>query len=327
MNIRLRQRVINFRHSGRKPIAPRTLPILMKEIARDVAVVPIMIVNAYLVGTAQNWVLVDAGMPGKAGQLKEAAEARFGPNAKPKAILLTHGHFDHAGSAKELADLWDVKIYAHPLEHPFLTGQSPYPPMDPTAPGVFSFISRFFPARTAYLGDRLAMLNDNLPQLGLSDWQAIDTPGHTPGHVSFFRASDGVLLAGDALATVNMDNLFTLVTQKRQVYRPAVPATTDWQKAKASVQSLAELRPQVIGAGHGAPMSDTAGELQQLAANFDTPTHGRYVPEPARFDETGITYLPPAPPDNGPKIAAGVALGVALATAGAMLLRQRDSRV
>ncbi len=306
---------------------PCPLPIDMQEIARDVAVVPITIVNAYLVGTARNWVLVDSGMSGKAGQLKEAAEARFGPNAKPKAILLTHGHFDHAGSAKDLADLWDVKVYAHPLEHPFLSGKSPYPPMDPTAPGFFSIVSRFFPAQTADLGDRLAVLDDILPQLGLSDWQTIDTPGHTPGHVSFFRASDGTLLAGDALATVNMDNLLTLLMQKQQVYRPAVPATTDWQKAKASVQSLAELRPQVIAAGHGRPMSDTVGELEQLAANFNVPKHGRYVRDPARFDETGITYLPPAPPDNGPKIAAGVALGVALATAGTLLLRQRRSDI
>lgn len=295
----------------------------MEEIARDVAVVPMMIVNAYLVGTAQNWVLVDAGTPGNAGKIQEAAVARFGPNAKPKAILLTHGHSDHAGSARDLAGLWDVNVYAHRLEWPFLTGRSPYPPMDPTAPGFFAALSRFLPSRTANVGDRLADLNGSLPALGLSDWEAIDTPGHTPGHVCFYRRSDGVLLAGDAFATVNMDNFFDLLTKKPQVCRPAVPATTDWQKAHASVRSLAALRPTVIGAGHGSPMSNAAEELEQLAANFPVPQHGRYVKEPARFNKNGIASLPPPPPDPAPKIAAGIAIGTVLAAAGASMLRRR----
>ncbi len=294
----------------------------MQEIARDVAVVPMMIVNAYFIGNPQNWVLVDSGTPGNAKKIQQTAEARFGPTARPKAIILTHGHFDHAGSAGDLAKRWDVKVYAHRLERPFLNGNSPYPPMDPTAPGFFSAISRFFPSRTASIEDRLADLNGSLPELGLSDWEAIDTPGHTPGHVSFFRRSDGVLLAGDAFATVNMDNLLMLLTKKPQIYRPPVPATTDWQKARAAVQSLAALRPRVIGAGHGSPMTDSADELENLAANFPVPEHGRYVKQPARFDENGITYLPPAPPDNAPKVAAGVAIGALLTVAGVSLLKK-----
>ncbi|MDQ2842713.1 MAG: MBL fold metallo-hydrolase [Acidobacteriota bacterium] len=295
----------------------------MEEIARDVAVVPMMLVNAYLVGTAQSWVLVDSGTPGNTKKIKEAAEARFGPNTRPNALILTHGHFDHAGSASDLGKLWNVKVYAHRLEWPFLTGRSPYPPMDPTAPGFFAALSRFFPSRTTNVADRIADLNGSLPGLGLSDWEAIDTPGHTPGHVSFFRRSDGVLLAGDAFATVNMDNLLTLLTKKPQIYRPPVPATTDWQKARASVQFLAALRPRVIGAGHGSPMANAADQLESLAANFPVPQHGRYVQEPARFDENGIAYLPPAPPDRTPKIAAGVAIGAVLAAAGASMLRKK----
>ena len=291
----------------------------MREIAPDVAVVPMIMVNAYLVGKAGNWILVDAGAPGSTKRIKEAAETRFGPNARPRAIVLTHGHFDHAGSADELGRLWDVKVYAHRLEWPFLTGKSPYPPMDPTAPGFFAAISRLFPRRTANLAGRVADLNGNLDALGFSDWQVIDTPGHTPGHVSYFRPRDKVLLAGDALATVNMDNFFTLLLKKPEVYRPAVPATTDWDQARASVRSLAEVRPDVIGAGHGTPMRGAAGELEKLANNFPVPKHGRYVKQPARFDENGITYLPPAPPDNAPKIA----LAVALASAGVLLATKK----
>ena len=296
----------------------------MKEIARDVAVVPMAMVNAYLVGNAQSWVLVDAGTAGNAKKIHEAAEARFGLKAKPEAILLTHGHFDHAGSAEDLGKLWNVKVYAHRLEWPFLTARSPYPPMDPTAPGFFAAISRFCPSGTTNVEDRIADLNESLPALGLSDWEVIDTPGHTPGHVSFFRRSDGVLLAGDAFATVNMDNMLDLLTRKPQIYRPPVPATTDWQKAYASVQSLAKLRPKLIGAGHGAPMTNSADELESLAADFRVPERGRYVKEPARFDENGIAYLPPAPPDNAPKVAVGVAFGVIAAAAGTLILKKKQ---
>lgn len=261
--------------------------------------------------------------PGNAGKIKRAVVRRFGPGARPQAIILTHGHFDHAGNAKELAELWDVKVYAHRLERPFLTGKSDYPPMDPTAPGFFAAISRFLPTGSADLRDRLNDLNGALPELGFSDWEIIETPGHTPGHVSFFRRSDGGLLAGDAFATVNMDNLFTLAVKKREVYRPAVPATTNWQQARESVQKLAHLRPSVIGAGYGAPMTGAARELEQLAANFPVPSHGRYTKEPARFDDAGITYLPPAPPDNGPKIAAAVAVGLVSSGLAIAILRRK----
>src|SRR6476660_6457719 len=111
-------------------------------IAPDIGWLPISFTNTYFVGhPGAKWVLVDAGLPGWAGEIVEAAEARFGAGERPEGILLTHGHSDHVGSAQVLAEQWDVPIYAHHLELPYLTGRSIYPPSDPTAGGAIAFLS------------------------------------------------------------------------------------------------------------------------------------------------------------------------------------------
>lgn len=280
----------------------------MEEIARGVAVIPMTIANAYLVGTRESWTLVDSGIPGNVRGIRNAAESMFGVGARPRAIVVTHGHFDHAGSAAPLADEWQVPIYAHRLELAYLTGRSTYPPLDATAPGFFCGLSRLFPSRTVNLGQRVQPFADD----PLPGWEMHQTPGHTPGHVSFFRRADGVLLAGDALTTMDLDSLIATLTKRKEVCRPPVPATSDWVKARRSVELLAGLDPEVIAAGHGAPMHGAAEELRRFAANFRPPSHGRYVTEPVRSDENGVQWLPPKPPDVVPAIAAGVAAGIAV---------------
>src|SRR4051794_40885475 len=100
-----------------------------------------VMVNVYFVSgvPAPTWVLVDAGMPGYARLIRREAERLF--TSPPAAILLTHGHFDHVGGLRRLADYWGVPIYAHPLELPYLTGRSKYPPPDPTVGGTQSWFS------------------------------------------------------------------------------------------------------------------------------------------------------------------------------------------
>jgi glyoxylase-like metal-dependent hydrolase (beta-lactamase superfamily II) len=243
----------------------------MREIAPGVAAVTTLIANAYLVGDDASWILVDACAPGNERLIQRAAERRFGRGSRPDAILLTHGHFDHAGSAGPLADAWGVHIYAHSLELPYLTGQCCYPPFDLRSPGFFTRIAKFFPTSTVNLGTRVRTLERNQAIPGLIDWETIETPGHTPGHVAFFRRSDAVLLAGDAVTTMNLDSFWDTATRRKQVCRPPVPATSNWKNARRSVELLASLRPSVIAAGHGLPMRDTADELSRLADNFLTP--------------------------------------------------------
>ena len=289
----------------------------VRRIAPDVGWLPVSFVNVYFIGHPGGpWVLVDAGLPGRANQIFAAAEARFGAGSRPEAIVLTHGHFDHAGSALQLAEQWDVPIYAHPLELPYLTGRSSYPPPDPTVGGAMAFLSRFMPSGPYDFGDRMRPLrNSEVP--GISVWQWLETPGHSPGHLSLFRAADRVLLAGDAFASMNMDSWSGLITGKRMLARAGAPFNSDWNATKSSVQKLAELQPEVVGCGHGTPFCSgpIALRLARFAARFRPPRRGRYVRQPARTSEEGVVSLPPAPFDPVPFATAaslllgGIALG------------------
>lgn len=287
----------------------------LSSVADGVDRVPIVFVNAYLVGNPTGgWVLVDTGLPKTAARTRSAVEARFGAGARPEAIILTHGHFDHAGSALELARGWDVPIYAHPLELPFLTGRSDYPPQDPTIPGAISFISRFFPSSGYDFGTRVRPIPAGGEVPGLPGWRWLHTPGHTPGHISLFREADRVLLAGDAVTTMDLDSWEAQVTREPQLDRPPAPFTPDWRAARDSVQKLAELEPATIAAGHGVPMRgpDVADDLSRFAVQFPVPGEGRYVPQPARFDENGVVSIPPPVRDPLPGRVAALVLGAAV---------------
>jgi glyoxylase-like metal-dependent hydrolase (beta-lactamase superfamily II) len=295
----------------------------LEEVKPSVAVLPTLISNIYFVGEpGGSWALVDTGSPGNAARIREAARQRFGPDAPPAAILLTHGHHDHAGSARELAEAWDVPIYAHRLERPYLTGKSQYPPKDALAGGAFSFMSRFFPSSTCNLGDRFQDLPEGVVP-GLAGWSWHFTPGHAPGHVVFFNREESILLAGDACVTMDLDCAKGIVTKEPRISRPPAPFTYDWQQARRSVELLADLRPRVIGSGHGQPMSGpaVATGLAELVRNFPKPC-GRYAKEPARTDENGVTFVPPPPPDPLPKVAAAAGL-TAIAVAAVVTLSRR----
>ncbi|MBC8135742.1 MAG: MBL fold metallo-hydrolase [Fibrella sp.] len=271
-------------------------------------------VSAYLLGNVRGWVLVDTGIDGQFEYLKDAAEQQFGVGAKPDAILLTHGHGDHAGSALGVATYWGVPIYAHRMELPYLTGKSDYPPADPTTGGPFAFAMRFAPhiMRGSDFGDTVRAFPQDGSVPGLSEeWQIIETPGHTPGHVSLWRERDAVLVAGDAIATVSLETLPALLSRHSNVSPPPATVTPDWYAARKSFEKLAALEPKVIATGHGEPIfgaSATAG-IRRLADVFRVPQNGRYVPEPAEFDEHGVRYLPPAPQDPLPMMA-GVAFAM-----------------
>ena len=276
----------------------------LHEVAPDIAGLRQLFVNVYFIGEpgTGEWTLVDAGLRGSAEPIMREAARRFGPNAKPRNILLTHGHFDHVGAVKKLARHWGVDVFAHGLEMPYLTGRSSYPPPDPmVGGGIMPVVGVLFPNSPINLQGFIKPLPNDGSVPGLPEWRWFHTPGHSPGHVSFFREGDRALIAGDAFVTTRQESATAVMSQAPEMNGPPAYFTPDWDAARASVKHLASLNPEVVATGHGVPLRGERmrQELHELANNFDTvakPTRGRYVNEPALAGINGVFSVPPAGP-------------------------------
>ncbi len=244
------------------------------EVLPDLYCVNIQIVNIAMIGNpkeSEEFVLVDAGMPKTEEMIIQKAEERFGEGCKLKGIILTHGHFDHVGALEGLLKKWDVPVYAHKLEEPYLTGNSSYPPPNTKADeGLVAKMSNMFPRHGIDISGNLTVLPEdgNIPIL--PDWKYIHTPGHTPGHISLFREHDKAMISGDAFITVEQEKLYEVLTQKQEMHGPPAYFTTDWYAAWDSVKKLSALEPVVAITGHGLPMADDelVTNLKRLAENF-----------------------------------------------------------
>ena len=250
------------------------------EIARGVHWLRLRGANVFFVRSGESWALIDAGFPGSGRIIAEAAGRLCGPAGRPGSILISHGHPDHVGSAVGLAAAWNVPILAPMGEMPFIDGTALYP--EP----LVAWLARVLPRRAMEALIRGSDLGDAVrpfdPQVGvpdLPDWVCVPTPGHTPGHVAFFRPGDRTLIAGDAVLTMAWSSrlggrgagwLWDLLRRKPRLSGPPTVVTCDWQAAAASVVALAELDPWVLATGHGTPLAGrhAAPALRAFAAEW-----------------------------------------------------------
>ncbi len=232
--------------------------------------------NVYFVRSSEWWVLVDAGWESDLSRIQEAAADLVGHDAAPAAIILTHDHPDHAGAARALAVRWACQVLVHPAELAIARGSFAAMwrhagPLDRYI--ILPAISALGPRRRDAILERNS-LTPVLEVLGpdggipwLPGWRWVHTPGHTPGHVSFYRADDGVLITGDALVTLQVNTLAGMVRGRQGLCGPPWYTTADPVAARASIRTIASLEPRVLASGHGDPLTgpDTASRVHDFA--------------------------------------------------------------
>jgi glyoxylase-like metal-dependent hydrolase (beta-lactamase superfamily II) len=238
--------------------------------------------NVYFVLSGSSWVLIDTASANCGRFIRKTAESLFGADTRPTSILLTHDHPDHAGSALELALMWDCPVYIHPDELPLATIRNlstieKY--ANPLDRWIILPLLRMMPRRRIEsmlskegLKDVAQAYDPGAGTPGLPDWECIPTPGHTPGHVAFFRTSDRVLITGDAVVTVDLNSFRGFLLWCSRINKQKVsgsPWYSTWNRrvAKESITVLADLEPRILASGHGVPMTgaDIAQELHAFA--------------------------------------------------------------
>jgi glyoxylase-like metal-dependent hydrolase (beta-lactamase superfamily II) len=192
-------------------------------------------------------VLVDAATRWARGRILRQLRRR-----RPRLVALTHCHPDHQGVARLVCRQFKAPLACHELDVPATEGRAPM------APGnwILRLGMRFWAGPAARV-TRVLQDGDEI-----AGFRVIHLPGHTPGHIIFFRDSDRVAVAGDVLANINF------ITWKPGLREPPPFFCDSAAENRASVRKLAALQPSVVCFGHGPPLYRTE-QLQLLVERID----------------------------------------------------------
>jgi glyoxylase-like metal-dependent hydrolase (beta-lactamase superfamily II) len=183
-------------------------------------------VNVYVVGD----VLIDAGLLIHRGRiLSQLGDRHITANA------LTHAHFDHYGSSHAVCEKLRIPLWCGAQDAPAVE-----------AGKMVIRGGRLVPAAKAHPVSRSLKEGDEV-----AGFRVLDTPGHSPGHVSYWREPDRVRLCGDVMWGYDP---FLFSGGIREPYPVASP---DPQRNRDSARRLAALEPQLVCFGHGPPTRDT----------------------------------------------------------------------
>ncbi|MCW3012751.1 MAG: yflN [Solirubrobacterales bacterium] len=217
----------------------------MPQIAPDVLHIPLLPrngINAYVIGD----VIVDAGMASSAKKIAKAVEGRT-----VRALTATHAHVDHLGGARRLVDQLELPLWVSAGDAGDARSGEPTLPKH-KATKLMEFAGGFDGVdveRELREGDEVA-----------AGFVVVEAPGHSPGQIAYWRASDRTLLCGDVFT--NMHLLTTVVG----LHLPPKLLTVDPALNLASARKLAALQPSVVGFGHGPVLTDAAPKLDAFLA-------------------------------------------------------------
>jgi hydroxyacylglutathione hydrolase len=206
----------------------------MKLLAEDVYMLrgmPPNVINVYLVGD----VLVDAAT--RQGEKRIMRQLQGHPVT---AHALTHAHADHQGSSHAICERLKIPLWCGREDVPAMEAGVKLPATAPWP--IRAFEERFWAgpphpvARALEEGDEVA------------GFTVLEVPGHSPGHVAFWRESDRVLILGDVLNNMNVR------TGIPGLHEPPDFFTPDPARNRESARRLAALEPALACFGHGAPL-------------------------------------------------------------------------
>ncbi|KIA99072.1 beta-lactamase [Flavobacterium sp. KMS] len=217
----------------------------MKNVAKNVYQIPVLprnSINCYLIED----VLIDAGIRSSASKILNAIK-----NKKVNTHVLTHAHADHQGSSKIICDTLKIPLWcSEPEKQAAESGN-----VTIEYPNPNNIISNFQAKVWAGKGCQVSKIIKEGDIVG--GFTVIETPGHSSGHLSFFREHDGVLIVGDVMTNMN------LLTTVPGLHEPPNLFTTNQQKNRESIKKLAKLNPKILCFGHG-PVLINNGELARF---------------------------------------------------------------
>jgi glyoxylase-like metal-dependent hydrolase (beta-lactamase superfamily II) len=168
-----------------------------------------------------------------------------------RLVALTHCHPDHQGSASVLCTDLGVPLACHEADVPAMEGRCAMVPQNWIIRQGIRFLGGppHPVSRVLKDGDQVA------------GFRVIHTPGHTPGHVIYFRDADRLAIAGDLLANLHF------LSFRPGLREPPFFFSADPARNRQSILTLADLKPALVCFGHGPPLRDP--ELfQRFAERF-----------------------------------------------------------
>jgi glyoxylase-like metal-dependent hydrolase (beta-lactamase superfamily II) len=221
--------------------------------------------NFYLLEDGDRLTLVDAGVP-TAWEPLHAALRGIGRTLEDiEAVVLTHAHFDHVGIAERVRSQLGVPVYVHendvPLtQHPWRYDherrRTRYLTTQVRALPIVATLIRNRAWLAPPVKDVVRYVDGALPVPGAP--RAIQCPGHTLGHCAFHLADRDVVIAGDAVVTLDP------YTGRRGPRIVARAATVDSERNLRTLDAVAETGARTVLTGHGEPW--TQGAAAAVAA-------------------------------------------------------------